>query len=201
MDVYVASRLFALLALLTNAATLAGVLLLLRPRARATNAARAYGLAAAAAVTVVATLGSLYYSEIVGYPPCVLCWYQRIFMYSSATILLVAVGRHALRSRSAPGRVPPTDIWRSVVPLAVIGLPISLYHMAVERFPALGTGACELDNPCSAIWVEVFGFVTLPYMAASGFAFVLVVAALVARAVRTQPPTGVPAAEPVDAAV
>lgn len=69
----VLSRVFALLALVTNAATLVAGIALARPDGRLDAAVRAHGVGAAAAVTGVATLGSLYYSEVVGYPPCSLC--------------------------------------------------------------------------------------------------------------------------------
>lgn len=76
------------------------------------------------------------------------------------------------------------------MPLALAGLPISLWHLAVERAPALGNGTCAPDNPCSTVWVGVFGFVTLPFMAGSGFAFVLAVAALNRSARRRVRTTG-----------
>ncbi len=41
--------------------------------------------------SLVATLGSLYFSEIRLYEPCTLCWYQRIFMYPLVMILLIGI--------------------------------------------------------------------------------------------------------------
>lgn len=194
--VALANTFFALLALLVNVITLVVVgLLVARPSGarlvlqRARDAARVHGVGAAAAVTGTATLGSLYYSEIVGFIPCRLCWFQRIFMYPLAVILTVALVRHlrSLRGGAAPDTPARTDVWRYAVPLAVVGLPISIWHWLIERFPGLESGACDPIAPCSAIYVERFGFVSLPWMAGTGFAFVLAVALLLRRTPSSQP--------------
>jgi len=115
-------------------------------------------LTLAAAVAIVATLGSLYYSEVAHFPPCRLCWYQRICMYPLAPILAIAAGR---RDRSVR--------WYAL-PLVLVGASLSTWHILVERFPSLESGACDPLNPCSIIWVEKFGYLTIPAMALSGFA-------------------------------
>jgi disulfide bond formation protein DsbB len=57
--------------------------------------------------------------------------------------------------------------------LAGIGAVISAYHVLVERFPTLESSVCEPTNPCTLIWVERLGFLTIPTMALIGFSFVL----------------------------
>jgi disulfide bond formation protein DsbB len=114
-------------------------------------------LGLAAAVATVATLGSLYYSEIADFPPCRLCWYQRICMYPLVPILAIAAVR---RDRSVR--------WYAL-PLVLTGAAISTWHILVERYPSLESGACDPLNPCSIIWVEKFGYLTIPTMALSGF--------------------------------
>ena len=111
----------------------------------------------AAAVTTTCTLGSLYFSEIVGYVPCRLCWYQRAAMYPLAAILIWFTVRRT------------ESIAFVTVPIAAIGGAISIYHWLYERWPALDTGVCSKDVPCSAVWFETFGFVTLAFMAFTGF--------------------------------
>lgn len=113
------------------------------------------------AVAAVATIGSLIYSEGLDYLPCRLCWFQRIFMYPLAVVLGVAALR---RDR---------QIWRYAVPLAVIGSSISIYHYLIEHFPRLESSACTLDVPCSAAPVWRYGFVSLAYMALSGFLLII----------------------------
>jgi disulfide bond formation protein DsbB len=114
-------------------------------------------------VAVLATLGSLWFSEAAHFPPCELCWYQRIAMYPLALILPIAAWR----------RDPSIRLYGIV--LAAVGLAISAWHNIVETFPErdLG-GACDPSNPCTIRWVEGLGFWTIPRMAFASFAFVLV---------------------------
>lgn len=114
-----------------------------------------------AAVAITATLGSLYYSEIAGFVPCTLCWYQRILMYPLALILPVAAVR------------ADTDIRIYVTPLAALGAAVATYHYILQWRPSLESGACAVDNPCSARWVLELGFVSIPFMALCGFLAIL----------------------------
>lgn len=123
----------------------------------------------AALVALVATTGSLYLSEVAGFVPCALCWYQRIAMYPLVVILGVAAWRND------PG------VARYAGPLAGIGALISIYHIGVQRLPGLPSGACSLDTPCSVIYVERFGFVTIPVMALAGFLAILTLVLVYAR--------------------
>lgn len=125
-------------------------------------------LTLAAFVAVVATLGSFYLSEVAHFVPCKLCWYQRIGMYPLAVILVIAAVRKDWR------------VWPYTVALAALALPISIYHVLLEHYPALESGACDLNNPCSIVWVRHFGVVTIPYMAASAFAAIAVAVGLAA---------------------
>jgi disulfide bond formation protein DsbB len=77
-------------------------------------------------------------------------------------------------------------IWRYAVPVAAIGLAISIYHTFMEWFPNLDAGFCTADVPCSAAYVTEFGFVGIPFMAGSGFAIIIVLL-LVARYHRATP--------------
>ena len=126
------------------------------------DAVRPVALVVAAGVAIVSTLGSLYYSEVANFPPCRLCWYQRIGMYPLALILSIAAWR-----RDAAVR------WYAL-PLAVAGGLVSVYHVLVERYPSLESGSCDPTNPCSIIWVERLGYMTIPMMALSGFALIAV---------------------------
>jgi disulfide bond formation protein DsbB len=127
-------------------------------------------LAVPALVTSVSMVGSLYFSEVVNYRPCVLCWYQRIAMYSLAIVLVTAAVR---RDKS---------ITPYAMVLAGIGATISAYHWLLERWPAIDTGSCSADAPCSVPYFEVFGFVSLAFMAFCAFVTVLVFLGVVSRA-------------------
>jgi hypothetical protein len=115
-------------------------------------------------VAVVTTLGSLYYSEIAGYLPCELCWYQRICMYPLAAILAVGV----LRKDRA--------VFWYAAPFVAVGAPLALYHWLVERVPSLAeSSSCSVFVPCSVPYFEELGYVTLAFMDMSAF---LVIGAL-----------------------
>lgn len=158
---------FALLALLCGAASV-GVIVL-RIVARTSAPARdllvelaPFALPVPALVTAVSMLGSLYFSNVVGYRPCVLCWYQRAAMYPLAVMLVIAAVR---RDRG---------VSRYALPIAGIGAAIALYHWLLERWPTLDTGSCSADAPCSVPYFENFGFVTLAFMALAAFVTTLV---------------------------
>lgn len=122
----------------------------------------------ATAVALTCTLGSLYLSEVAKYPPCILCWYQRIAMYPLVVILAVA----SLRRDRRVG-------WY-VVPQALIGLGISIYHYLIERFPDSVSFSCSADVPCSTVWVWKFHFLSIPAMAGIGFALIITLVLLAA---------------------
>lgn len=130
---------------------------------------RASGLWIICMVTTGSMLGSLYFSEIVGFAPCKLCWYQRIAMYSIAIISFVA----ALRNDK--------NIVRYTIVLAPIGLIVSTYHYLLEWYPTLETNVCSLDVPCTAVWFRELGFVTLCFMAGCAFITVIAVSLAIMR--------------------
>ncbi len=117
-----------------------------------------------AMVAVGATAGSLYFSEVAGFVPCELCWFQRIAMYPLAIIVPVA----AVRKEVA--------VFRYVRILAVIGLLIALYHAQLQAFPDQGS-FCALANPCTSSPVKTLRWITIPHMAAISFALVAALSA------------------------
>jgi disulfide bond formation protein DsbB len=115
----------------------------------------------AAAVAITCTFGSLWFSEVEHFQPCRLCWFQRTAMYPLSVITLVAAVR---RDRGVK--------WY-VVPVALIGMAISTYHYLIEWYPNLESTSCEPSVPCTYVWFRRFGFVSLPYLAFSGFAAII----------------------------
>jgi disulfide bond formation protein DsbB len=141
------------------------------------------GLGLAWLVAAVATGGSLWFSEVAGFEPCRLCWIQRACMYPLTMILAVAaLARRpaaiavATRPSSAPSRAPSLRAAHAsglaMVP-AGIGALVAIYHVLIERFPSLESGTCDPRVPCTVVWFERLGFITLPYMALSGFVLIL----------------------------
>lgn len=114
-------------------------------------------------VSVIATLGSLYFSEIRGFIPCELCWYQRILMYPLAVILGIATFQ--------------TDfgIKRYVLPLAAIGWCISFYHYLVQKVPDFAAvKPCVNGVPCNTQYINWAGFITIPFLALTAFTLIII---------------------------
>jgi disulfide bond formation protein DsbB len=169
MSVLAVTTFLAILVIAALVAVLLTVLLVAMDRTRilpgTMDAARSVvgpiALWLAALVALVSMTGSLYLSEVAGFEPCALCWYQRIAMYPLVLVLGIAALRGDVLVR------------RYAAPIAAIGALISIYHIGVERLPGLPTGSCSLSAPCDLIWVERFGFVTIPVMALAGFLAIL----------------------------
>jgi len=165
----------ALLALLCLAGSVVVAVLALMHRSRPDSIAagvfedlRPLALWLAWVVAVATTLGSLYFSDVAGFIPCKLCWYQRIAMYPLSVVLLVAALR---RDRS---------VWVYVTPLAGIGALIAAYHTQLQAFPDQSSSFCTTAAPCTERYVWEFGFVSLPFMALMAFVFIIAMV-LVAR--------------------
>ena len=118
---------------------------------------------AAWVVALVATLGSLYYSEIADFVPCRLCWFQRIAMYPLAILLFGIAIRRDIRN----------GFWYAI-PFPVIGLGVSLYHVYIERNPDAESQSCRQGVSCATKWIEELGYVTLPTLAGTAFATIIV---------------------------
>lgn len=114
-------------------------------------------------VSVIATLGSLYFSEIKGFIPCELCWFQRIFMYPLAFILGIAAFDNDKKLK------------KYVLFLSVIGGFISLYHYLVQKVPGFASiKPCVQGVPCNVQYINWFGFVTIPFLALTAFIIISV---------------------------
>ena len=125
------------------------------------------GLAAA----WIAMLGSLYFSEVLGYIPCTLCWYQRILMYPLAGILAVGLLR---RDRGAPFYV---------LPFSLLGIGVSTYHYLIQKTDIFGgETSCQVGVPCTTVWINWLGFITIPFLALTAFVIITIVAFIALQA-------------------
>lgn len=112
----------------------------------------------ALAVAWTATIGSLYFSEVLGYIPCTLCWYQRILMYPLA--LIVAVGLVRMDSQLA----------YFILPFSLFGQGVATYHYLIQKTQIFGVPtACSSSVPCTSVWINWFGFITIPFLAMTAF--------------------------------
>ncbi|MGN7454195.1 disulfide oxidoreductase [Paenibacillus pasadenensis] len=125
---------------------------------------RQYTLYMAWMVAVVATLGSLYFSEIRGFIPCELCWYQRILMYPLSLILGIAAFYDEYK------------IKKYVLPLSIMGIFVSSFHYMEQKIPGFAAiKPCTQGVPCNVQYINWFGFVTIPFLALSGFILITLI--------------------------
>jgi disulfide bond formation protein DsbB len=121
------------------------------------------------AVALVATGGSLYFSEVAHFIPCKLCWFQRVAMYP-----LVLLALPALRNDRRAAQY--------FLPLPLVGLGVSVWHILVELSVISETTSCSISAPggCATKWIDEFGYMTIPTLAATAFALIAFLLALAA---------------------
>jgi disulfide bond formation protein DsbB len=120
-------------------------------------------------VSIGATVGSLLYSEVLGFEPCRLCWYQRIAMYPIAFLSALALWRRDLGL-----------MWYFRLQ-ATVGAAIGAYHYLTQILEFLDGGSCSATAPCTLKYVNQFGFVSIPFMAACCFVLIAVAAHYVVK--------------------
>ena len=123
-----------------------------------------YGMLLAFLVALTATLGSLFYSEIAGFEPCKLCWFQRIFMYPQVLLLGLALWKHDKNIRDYA-------LW-----LSGIGALIAGYHYLLQLglAPSIPCSAIGYSVACSKVFVMNFRYITIPLMALTAFVLIIV---------------------------
>ena len=113
-------------------------------------------------VSIVATLGSLYFSEIREFIPCELCWYQRILMYPLILILGIGTFQNDI------------SVKKFVLPMAITGWCISLFHYLEQKVPGFAEiKPCTNGIPCSAEYINWYGFITIPFLALTAFSLII----------------------------
>jgi disulfide bond formation protein DsbB len=112
---------------------------------------------------VIACLGSLFFSEVLKFIACTLCWYQRILMYPLVILLGIAFYYQDQR------------IARYVLPFSILGVLVSGYHYALQKIPALKAfEMCTSGVPCSGQYMNWLGFITIPLLAFTGFSCITI---------------------------
>lgn len=125
--------------------------------------ARKYGFLVAFIVASLAVIGSLTYSDVLGYTPCVLCWWQRIFMYP--LVLLLAL---SLKWRDV-------SIRGYAIAMTIVGGFIALDHYVLQTtgISVLPCSAVGYSVSCAKNFVLQYGYITIPLMALSAFGLIL----------------------------
>ncbi len=119
-------------------------------------------------VSLVATIGSLFFSEILKYEPCKLCWIQRILMYPISITGIIAIVRKDY------------NYIVYILPLSILGVFISSYHYAIQK------GIIFIENdqfcgriPCVGQYINWFGFITIPFLALTAFVIIFLCALVI----------------------
>lgn len=124
-----------------------------------------YGLTLSILLIFGSALGSYYYSLVALFEPCVLCWYQRIFLFPQLPLLVMALMRKT------------RDIVPYTIMLSIIGAAIAVYQIILERIPILAAicepGAASVS--CTTIYIEGFNYITIPVMGLTVFALLLLI--------------------------
>lgn len=114
-------------------------------------------------VALTATLGSLFYSDIAKFTPCILCWFQRIFMYPQAILLGIAAYK-----RDYGIKVYATA-------LSLVGGAISVlhYYEQITYNPLIPCASVGYSVSCTERFVMTYGYITIPLMALTAFALII----------------------------
>ena len=119
-------------------------------------------------VALTAIVGSLWYSEILGYEPCLLCWWQRVFIYPSFVLFLIAIFRK------------DRNIFNYVLPLSIISGIIGAYQSYVNLGGNSILPCTAAGSACSKVYVLEFGYITIPMMSLT-IAIYLIVISLIGK--------------------
>jgi len=109
-------------------------------------------------VSMIATLGSLFFSEVMMFPPCIMCWYQRICMYPLGIILLVAL-------------FPlDTKVLKFAQPFVAIGLFFAVYqNLLYYKILPESVQPCSQGVSCTSDYINWFGFITIQLLSLVAF--------------------------------
>ncbi len=108
-------------------------------------------------------LMSLYFSEILKLPPCVLCWYQRIALYPLVAIIPVGILK---KDKNLP---------LYVLPLSIAGMLIALYHnLLYYGVVSESITPCSTGVSCTTKYFELFGFITIPLLSLAAFVLITI---------------------------
>ena len=112
-------------------------------------------------IATSSTLGALFFSEVMNLPPCVLCWYQRIFLFP--LVLMLPVGLFPFDPK----------VVRYALPLSMVGWSLAFFHVLLTYglIPE-SIRPCTLGVPCALNQIEWFGFVSIPLLSLVAFSVI-----------------------------
>lgn len=112
-------------------------------------------------LALIGVMGSLFFSEVMNFIPCSLCWYQRIFMYSLLLVLTFGIAKDKENTREF------------ALVLSVPGLVLSIYHNLLQwGIIPKDITPCSQGVSCSDKWINWLGFISIPFLSMMAFAFI-----------------------------
>lgn len=117
------------------------------------------------AIATVGMFGSLYFSEILRFPPCLLCWWQRVLLYPLVAIYAVSILR---KDRTAV---------YYALPFVVIGLPMAFYQSLLQwGIVKEEVINCTLTSnvSCGTADFNILGFINIPFLSFLAFLIILI---------------------------
>lgn len=116
------------------------------------------------------TLGSLFFSEIMQFPPCILCWYQRIFLFP--LVFILATGLFS----------GDKSVARYALPLVAAGWLVALYHnLLYAGIVPESIQPCSQGVSCTEDYINLFGFLTIPMLSLLSFSTILILLLILNR--------------------
>ena len=123
-------------------------------------------------VASIATLGSLFFSEVMEFIPCSMCWYQRIFMYPLVIIFLVNM------------LYPDDKIVKYAMPIVIVGWVFSVYHnLLMFKIIPESIVPCVQGVPCSTEYINWLGFITIPFLSLVSYSIILVLLLIIKKGI------------------
>jgi len=114
-------------------------------------------------VASIATLGSLFFSEVMEFIPCSMCWYQRIFMYPLVLIFLINL------------LYPDDKLFKYSFPLVLVGLLFAIYHnLLMWGIIPESAVPCKQGVPCSTEYFEYLGFINIPFLSLASYLLIAI---------------------------
>ncbi len=114
-------------------------------------------------VAAIATLGSLFFSEIMEFVPCSMCWYQRIFMYPLVLIFLINL------------LYPDDKLFKYSFPIVLVGLFFAIYHnLLMWGIIPESVVPCTQGVPCSTEYFEYLGFINIPFLSLLSYSLIFI---------------------------
>lgn len=123
-------------------------------------------------VSSVSAMGSLFFSYVMEFAPCVLCWYQRIFLFP--LVIILAVGLFPIDK----------SVVKYALPLAIAGWLTAAYHnLLYAGIVPESIQPCSQGVSCTEEYIDLFGFLSIPIL--SLLSFSTIIALLIILKMRT----------------